>query len=130
MTKQEIFDKVWDHFVVKGNPRSQVETPGGDTCRFRQDQTAACPVRCAVGLFIPDDAYVPAMDDSCGTSTCLRELYELPPEIDALFEEHDALFYALQQAHDSSETPAALHAGLRNVARRYSLTVPAADSLP
>ena len=53
MTKQEVFNKVWDHFVTKRNPQSI----SADRCMYRQDGTPTCPVRCAVGLFIPDAEY-------------------------------------------------------------------------
>lgn len=127
MTEQEIFDKVWHHFVTEENPRSFVETANGGTCRFRQDLTATCPVRCAVGLFIPDDVYEPAMDDGCGSAYDLIELHELPPEIEGLFEEHATLFRELQSTHDSSEHPTDLRTGLRNIALRYGFTVPTAE---
>jgi hypothetical protein len=129
MTKQEIFDKVWDHFVVKGNPRSYTETEPGGVCRFRLDKTAECPVRCAVGLFIPDDVYDVAMD-SYSSVYDLRDEFDLPADLDELFTVHSSLFHALQAAHDSTASETDLPAAFREVARRHSLTVPKAGSPP
>lgn len=55
MTKKElmqsVFNKVWQHFIVEGNPRSY-EAPG-NTCAYR----GANGAKCAVGVLIPDGEY-------------------------------------------------------------------------
>lgn len=51
-TQQQIFDHVWDHFIVKGNPRS-VDEEDSQSCMYRGPNGR----RCAAGLFIPDDKY-------------------------------------------------------------------------
>lgn len=48
LTKQEIFDKVWDYFVVQGKPRS---SDANGKCQYLTDD--GC--RCAVGVLMPDN---------------------------------------------------------------------------
>lgn len=56
MTKQEIFDKAAEGILRQGK-RSK-----GDTCRYREDLTATCPIKCAAGHLIPDEKYKPVFD--------------------------------------------------------------------
>ena len=51
LTNQEVFDKVWDHFITKKNPQS-IDINSG-RCYYRGPQGE----RCAAGLFIPDEKY-------------------------------------------------------------------------
>lgn len=49
LTRQEIFDKVWDAFVVKGRPPAI--TPNGGCYYYRKSGNNT--QRCAIGLFMP-----------------------------------------------------------------------------
>jgi hypothetical protein len=124
MTAQEIFDRVWTHFVVEGNPRSL----GNDgACKYRSSNGA----KCAVGVLIPDEDYETWMDQSAsmtaervlGDARCPASLRKLKP--------HRSLLIALQNAHDadhsSSDEPSPRRVdpdGLRVVAKNFDLTIP------
>jgi hypothetical protein len=58
LTNQEVFDKVWDHFITKKNPQS-IDINSG-TCLYRGPQGE----RCAAGLFIPDEKYHVELEDA------------------------------------------------------------------
>lgn len=51
MTKQEIFDKVWQYFIVEKHERSAVD----QHCFYRHPSGDGR--RCAAGLFIKDEEY-------------------------------------------------------------------------
>lgn len=55
-TKQEIFNKVWEHFVVKANPQS-IDEFGG--CRYYSSEGG-----CAIGCLIAEDKDKKALDKS------------------------------------------------------------------
>lgn len=56
LTEQEVFNKVWEHFVVQGHVQSIHEanellnTSG--MCMYKSENS-----KCAIGLFIPDEEY-------------------------------------------------------------------------
>jgi hypothetical protein len=56
LTNQEDFDRVWDHFITKKNPKSM--TFNGETCAYRGVKNS----RCAAGLFISDEKYDPKFE--------------------------------------------------------------------
>lgn len=113
VTAQEIFDRVWRHFVTEGNPRSVHEYGGGSACAYRGPNGA----RCAVGLLIPDDEYVPSMEGRCVSAA-------LGPTVRGLIAEgHDGLLDALQNAHDCADEES-LGACLGRVAAAYNLAAP------
>jgi transglutaminase/protease-like cytokinesis protein 3 len=63
MTKQEMFNRVWQH-AQKKQKSSNNEADG---CLLRATKEAHCPVRCFVGVLIPDDRYNLNMEsDSLG----------------------------------------------------------------
>jgi hypothetical protein len=113
MTAQEIFDRVWTHFVVEGNPRS-INDCG---CAYRGHGGA----KCAVGVLIPDEEYAPSFEGLSVESFFINP--DCPPSIAAM-KEHVGLLGALQGAHDSAGSPAALSVRLRGVAARYSIALP------
>lgn len=117
MTAQEIFDRVWRHFVTEGNPRS-VNDGGG--CFYRNNSGG----RCAVGLLIPDAEYSPDLDTHEDGTSVLQMLQRptCPPSIAAL-REHAELLSELQYAHDNHHQHE-LAAALRCVAESNRLTVP------
>lgn len=114
MTEQEIFDEVWDHFVVKKYPRSRGRE--GDGCMYRGRDGA----RCAAGLFISDEQYDWDFEG--------RNLLD-DTVVNALrkdVQEHRGLLRALQRAHDEcpEDTTHVPPDALRAVAEKYGLTVP------
>lgn len=56
MTNQEMFNKVYQHFIVENNGPSYDASI--DACCYRGPNGA----KCAAGLFIPDDRYSPRME--------------------------------------------------------------------
>lgn len=125
ITTQEVFNMVWNHFVVeKGKPSISVE---GGPCRYRGDGGA----KCAVGLFIPDDRYTWSLE---GLDMGDRRVCDaLPPAFhDREGRVPDALYYLLdelQRAHDKnavwgSDFHNSMEAGLRLIAARRRLQIP------
>lgn len=130
MTRQEMFDRVWQHFVVEKGP------PSGDVnrCNYRDPSGA----KCALGLLIPDALYDPKME-SLGTDALLR----CYPAIRALLAEGfdgtpaqlGEFSYRLQRCHDDAVSEAVCEdaAGtfhsliakrLTDLAGSYVLTIP------
>lgn len=54
-------------------------------CMYRENHTAACPIRCGIGHIIPDDKYTPAMEFYPASCTLISYLF---PEIPAATLEH------------------------------------------
>jgi hypothetical protein len=103
MTKQEIFDKVWNHFIVEKNPVGfDNET---NVCMYRNAEG----YKCAVGILIPDDEYSEFIE--YGTVHHLYDRYTngsvfcLPPTLQNIFEvggfDIAEFMRRLQVAHDS-----------------------------
>ncbi len=117
MTKQEIFNKVWDHFITKKNPQSG----GADSaCFYRFDRTPECPRRCAIGLFIPDAEYNELMEHSTGAFVAERS-----KTFSALWDRHGKAFWdSLQRAHDYAETFEDFESTLRHFAKQELLECP------
>jgi hypothetical protein len=117
---QMIFDRTALHLLTQ-NQRSANRAIGG--CAYRADQTAACPIRCAVGIWIPDGLYTPACEDASALSNSVRDKIRIdgaPPTGEEL-----SLLRELQRIHDRS-MPAAWPKRLREVARGWGLY----DSIP
>lgn len=59
MTKREYYD-----LLLKSADDGTFPSVGPSmrSCLYRADQTAACKRRCAVGLLLPDDEYIPDME--------------------------------------------------------------------
>lgn len=124
--RQETFDRVWNHFIRDGAPRSVAELAGDVTnmCMYRGPGGS----RCAVGLFIPDDEYSPLFEGQP-----VSYVAERCPSIQKLRKDCGAdgrsglLFLAeLQACHDDPQSVDRQHfeARLRQCARGYELTVP------
>ena len=119
MTNQEIFDKVWNHFVVERKPRSiLMDNALRQVCKYRDGRGNAC----AVGLFIPDAVYAPRLEIL--PLTALHRGCYLPN----VSQDSLPLFCALQGVHDDWRTAMlSLHidpAALQAVARDFDLCVP------
>ena len=117
MSGQEIFNKVWDWFVVQGNPRSVNEE--GD-CNYRGPNNS----RCAVGLLISDACYRPSMEGH--TARTLSDEY--PQIIEAIaptdLTEGVKFLMGLQACHDNSSSYVSTAQRLRAFAETWSLSVP------
>jgi hypothetical protein len=126
---QEVFNRVAKHLFEQGE---RCASDGGN-CFYRGDRTAACPKRCAIGIFIPDAEYSQKME-----GRGVREFFREPDLslerflFEAIFkdvfpEDHDTKLYflsRLQNVHDNynnwSNTET-MKTELRGVAEEYSL---------
>lgn len=120
--QQEAFNKVWNHFVVNKGPLSFIQ---GAICMYRLDKTAACPIRCAVGVLMPDEEYDPEFDNG------MIQFYDVVKAVKA-FEGLDVSFLrSLQIPHDRAcgapdpeHKDEYLEQRYRQIAEAYFLTVP------
>lgn len=119
--RQDVFNRVWDHFVTKGNPRAIIN----QRCLYRTPDGA----RCAVGLLIPDEEYSPDIE-SRGVSRVAESCPTVAGIARSCFGGGVtglAFLDAMQRAHDEPTMLGAkdIAGALRNLAASYSLTVPA-----
>jgi hypothetical protein len=112
MTEQEIFDKVWRHFIIEGNPRSVNEY--ARFCAYRGSKGA----KCAFGLFIPDDKYDPAMEERSLQGDYFDDLLV---ELGLL--EHKKLLKELQFAHDEGYDNLLMRKNFAIVANMFNLSI-------
>lgn len=115
MNNQEAFNKIWQHFIVEGNPQSMVNSFEG-TCAYRGINGPNA--KCAVGCLIPDELY--SKDFEYRKINYLMEAYS---EIRELFSGVNLDFLKeCQYWHDYrfSELPDALV----KLATKWNLTVP------
>ncbi len=128
-TNQEMLDRVWRHFLVEEKPAG-MSSRGG--CTYRGD--GRC---CAIGLFLPDEVFRPAMNDNFVLPLLMNY-----PKIRAYLSPDREFLRNLQQAHDCAVmaakkddlfTPptldeekfrAGLWARLVQVAAGFGLTIP------
>lgn len=127
MKNQEVFNLVWDHFIVKKNG------PGyfNDRCTYRGEDGS----RCAVGLIIPDELYFREVEGERVTeierrlSHPLASVRENTKRLMEFFNQFDIDFLQdLQDAHDQCAaeqnfTPSFKEC-LYEIAERYELTIP------
>jgi hypothetical protein len=108
MNKQEVFDKVWNHFIVNNGPPSL----SSEGCCYRGPNGA----KCAIGIFIADEDYTDEME-GCAVSSLLRisqsghpghrklilAIQKSMPGLDVSIDNEDVLFLnKLQETHDES----------------------------
>lgn len=126
-TEQEVFNIVWDHFVVKGNPRA-----------YDTEQQQGCyeiypgGPRCAVGLFLDDDTIRELRDVTKQGTT-------LTSGVVSVFKEYDPISFGLggvslefledlQRTHDNADDPGEpgrqIRGGLELFASLHNLRVP------
>jgi hypothetical protein len=113
MDKQEIFNKVWNHFIVEKHPRA---TSGGG-CFYRTVDGR----KCALGIFIPDEYYEFNLEGNGANSHRME-----PVLIKLGLHEHRDLLGILQNVHDSSTSSDfdLFKKDLQIVASQYNLTIP------
>ncbi len=111
LTNQEVFNRVWQNFVVEKAPQSKSE---GYYCLYRGPDGK----KCAAGLLIPDELYQPGFEK--------RRFSTLPYNITGLVLSPDFVDY-VQQAHDDpqeSTFSTDIEARLRRLAAEFRLSVP------
>jgi hypothetical protein len=100
MVKQEIFDKVAVHLLTQNLKSTETvyypEEESKPLCRYRGHVNGGKPLKCAVGVLIPDDVYSPKME---GCS--VEELDILYPQLG--FTDQISLLEDLQGMHDCFE---------------------------
>lgn len=143
MTPQQIFDRVWDWFIVQGKPRGLGPMPAcrgkaaghaEDTCRYRGRKINGERSRCVLGLFIPDEKYTIDLEKllPCneGDRDRLSQVTGIPVELMPFMDQ-------LQSAHDdvvgrrgSREYELNFRLNLTRVAREYDLLVAGVSPQP
>ena len=90
ITAQTLFDKAVVHLFEQGHP-AYVHRDGKktSTCAYRGGGTTAC----AVGCLIPDDRYVPEMEESTVEDEIIRNIM---PELQPF----ETMLYDVQNVHD------------------------------
>ena len=143
MTLQEFFDKTYIHF---SQPGAELSKQPDETCLYRMDTRADHPVRCAIGVHIPDEKYDPAMEswpvdgegdgwsiqhilDHCGLSIELtEEQVKLVAKDNSSYHAESApVEWALcrfQAQHDTAESVEECLSNMREFAVKYGLTIP------
>lgn len=139
MNKQEAFDKIWNHFVVKGGKQSVQSASSaakngdeyeGPLCLYRGPAGA----RCAVGVLLSSDV-IAKMKKKYGKTwnfQTVADLTEDMPSVKKLFrdmgDDGPAFLEDVQKAHDAPNSPERFQRriteGLKGVAKRYYLAVP------
>lgn len=91
LTRQQIFDRVWDYFVVKKHPKSMDGQT--DNCFYLGPEGT----RCAIGIFLAKPEA-----KACSESGAIFEVRDLNPDIyNRHFRDEDLQFLAaLQRCHD------------------------------
>jgi hypothetical protein len=130
MTNQEMFNKVWQHFVVEENPASvDRESEVGNGCFYRSPEGN----KCAFGVLIPDEFYHEKMEGFTAISLIRgKECENEGRGMREYFGKVDAIFISdLQEAHDDnandyigSNFTDAIEVDLKKLAEEYNLEVP------
>lgn len=90
LTRQEVFNKVYQHFILEQNPHS---VGSNGECRYRTPEGR----KCAIGIFIPDDLYYEGLEGR----TAITVLDEIGESIG--LDPMDTNFLVdLQRCHDKS----------------------------
>ena len=110
MTKSEIFNNVWQYFIVQKHPRATVD----GNCQYRGSVS-----NCAVGCQLPDKLYAPVMDEE---NIPVTGLYNKFPAVKKYFgESNESLLFDLQDAHDQHFPE--LEMTLRRIAKEFKITI-------
>lgn len=118
-SNQDAFDRVWQHFIVEGNPRC-VDLGGGSfVCVYRNPSGNGC----AVGCMLPDS--MAAKADGFKATVYHAPLWDLCK--DWFANVNIDLLRAMQSWHDSGGLyPDA--GKLRHIATAYNITIPTCTS--
>ena len=120
-TVQSAFTFAFNALRERGFTRAGIERILRGEARFKCRYRGAHGMACAIGLFIPEENYSPALEDYgplevMAQCPLLANLYN-PAGIEFM--------ERLQAAHDTGHTPEVMETNLRDLASRYSLEVPA-----
>jgi hypothetical protein len=115
MTAQEIFDKVWQFFIVEKHPRAQKP---GESCTLRYENT-----KCALGCLIPDDLYHPEMEWNNTVGSFFDKHRDVVEKIG--LQDHEGLLRDLQHWHDSYLGEDGSMRELYDIANAFGLKIPA-----
>lgn len=111
MKNQEVFNRVWNHFVVVN--KTLAKTKSGDT---HYKNTVDCPV----GILMSELIYDVEMEGLSFLMVC-KEF----PKVLEYFKGVDVWFLCkIQEVHDTSNTIEEFEAELREVAKDYKLQIP------
>jgi hypothetical protein len=122
MTRQEIFNKAWFHFVTK---RRSFAINQNAQCVYRTKNGA----KCAIGCLIPDNLYSPKMDEAPDiTASVIHNVYvqKALKKIGIRYKGNEKFLTAIQWAHDAcaSGKHTSIRYSLTQVAENYKLKVP------
>ena len=97
LTPQQMFNQVWDHFVVQKKPAGADFTTSPIQCRFSKG--------CAVGILVPPEDRkemdrIGAINSLLLLTEMLREHKALSENTLAMLEQHPDFMRQLEQAHD------------------------------
>lgn len=126
MTKQEIFNKVWQYFIVEKHKRSAATATysNDETCFYRHPSGDGR--RCIVGLFIADKHYAHVLETLLPYDGRVKEALARSGLEGVTYQSTLGDFMrSMQKAHDRSEGEYVDAELLRNVAVLYHLEVPA-----
>lgn len=116
LTNQDIFNKVWDHFVVQRQPQSI----SGAFCRYRGPDGA----RCAIGIFLTDEEA-----KTCERYSISQVAASFPSIYSTHFQMEDKDFLTgLQLAHDNARRDCSFDIDIKmrlsKLADAYRLEIP------
>lgn len=125
MTNQEIFDKVVDMLAARDFARAGAYVPVINNDDVETGTRFSCMYRspigpCAIGLFIPDELYVPEMEGK--TAGRLFNEFDIPELADTPL----GFLSELQQAHDQAVSAEHMKRALRSMACMFGLSLPEA----
>ena len=117
LTQQQVFDKVWNYFVVE---KHEPATNCGD-CYYRTEEGR----KCAIGIFIPDEVYYEDME-CCEPRPLVNLLLDMG--YDELNGMDDNFLLDLRECHDFSAVYGdfclSIKDSLTKLAENYGLQVP------
>ncbi len=114
MTKQEMFNRVWEYFI--GDSSTFKSLDGGNSYA----PNGMGVYSCAVGLLMPQDLYKPEMDEYA-----FQLVTKMFPKVAIHFGEDNIWFLAkLQELHDTSDSREEFAHELIDLAKAYELSVP------
>lgn len=121
MSRQEIFNIVWRHFIILKNPQSKNGRPGEyKVCKYRSFSDHGC----AIGIFLPDK--IAKKWDNQGAISVMRvtEVFDSKSRYIRIFKKDVDFFSALQNAHDKARNLSEVAENLEFLARNYELMIP------
>jgi len=112
LTAQDIFDRVYNHFIVNRQPRSLRDGGESTECRYHGSNGE----RCAGGLFIIDELYDETIEG--------ERVSDITSYLEPGCSSHIKLLTELQRAHDGYIHHVDMKKKLISIAEDFSLTVP------